>query len=217
MRARHHETRRFGQGSAARAVNRKAVAGFVHQLPCTAPGLFKTKKRHERCLAGVGILPDRLAQGSAVAGHVEDIVVHLEGQADTVAKRRQRPLCIFIGACQQGLYIMDISNPVMPDFVGCYPPPGEHIHDTMCVVYDGPDVEHQGLGMSSGVAHLHAVHEHPAQARRPVRRDLAGIDPAGDGGARGMVIEGGDPGTKSGLQAIRALHSRYPPTARFSR
>ena len=51
---------------------------------------------------------------------------------------------VAIGACGQGLYIMDIGDPVMPTFVGCHPPPGEHIHDTLCVVYDGPDAEHQG-------------------------------------------------------------------------
>lgn len=51
---------------------------------------------------------------------------------------------VAIGACEQGLYIMDIADPLAPSFVGCHLPPGEHVHDTQCVVYQGPDVEHQG-------------------------------------------------------------------------
>lgn len=51
---------------------------------------------------------------------------------------------VAIGACNQGLYMMDLTDPVSPDFVGCHFPPGEHIHDTQCVVYSGPDEEHQG-------------------------------------------------------------------------
>ena len=39
------------------------------------------------------------------------------------------------------------------------------------------------------------------------------LDPVGNGGTRGMVIQGGNPWTESGLQALRA---KSPPTARFS-
>jgi choice-of-anchor B domain-containing protein len=48
------------------------------------------------------------------------------------------------GACDNGLYMMDLADPLDPTFVGCVLPPGDHIHDAMCVVYQGPDVEHQG-------------------------------------------------------------------------
>lgn len=51
---------------------------------------------------------------------------------------------VAVGACGQGLYMMDLADPLMPTFVGCLLPPGDHIHDTQCVVYDGPDAEHQG-------------------------------------------------------------------------
>lgn len=51
---------------------------------------------------------------------------------------------VAIGACEQGLYIMDLADPLAPAFVGCHLPPGDHIHDAQCVVYDGPDAEHQG-------------------------------------------------------------------------
>jgi choice-of-anchor B domain-containing protein len=40
--------------------------------------------------------------------------------------------------------MMDLADPLDPTFVGCVLPPGDHIHDAMCVVYQGPDVEHQG-------------------------------------------------------------------------
>lgn len=51
---------------------------------------------------------------------------------------------VAIGACGQGLYIMDLADPLTPTFEGCYPPPGSAFHDAHCLVYEGPDVEHQG-------------------------------------------------------------------------
>lgn len=51
---------------------------------------------------------------------------------------------VAIGECGQGLYMMDIADPLEPTFVGCHLPPGQHIHDAQCLVYGGPDVEHQG-------------------------------------------------------------------------
>lgn len=56
---------------------------------------------------------------------------------------------------ETGLHIVDINNPIQPTFAGCffdaetdlqsYPniAPG-YIHDTQCVVYDGPDSDHRG-------------------------------------------------------------------------
>ena len=42
-----------------------------------------------------------------------------------------------------GLHMVDVSDPDAPAFAGCF---SEHnyIHDTQCVVYDGPDAEHRG-------------------------------------------------------------------------
>jgi choice-of-anchor B domain-containing protein len=42
-----------------------------------------------------------------------------------------------------GLHMIDISSPASPTFAGCF---AEHmyIHDTQCVVYDGPDADHRG-------------------------------------------------------------------------
>jgi choice-of-anchor B domain-containing protein len=45
--------------------------------------------------------------------------------------------------CSGGLHMIDISNPLSPTFAGCYTGVG-YTHDTQCVIYHGPDVEHQG-------------------------------------------------------------------------
>ncbi|HEX6417867.1 MAG TPA: choice-of-anchor B family protein, partial [Acidimicrobiales bacterium] len=45
--------------------------------------------------------------------------------------------------CAGGLHIVDISDPTAPTGAGCFVD-HDYIHDTQCVVYDGPDVEHRG-------------------------------------------------------------------------
>lgn len=61
--------------------------------------------------------------------------------------------------CLSGLHMVDINDPTNPVFAGCYlmdggpgtaartaglPVGAAYVHDTQCVVYDGPDVDHQG-------------------------------------------------------------------------
>ncbi|GAB4201994.1 MAG: hypothetical protein Tsb002_38700 [Wenzhouxiangellaceae bacterium] len=45
--------------------------------------------------------------------------------------------------CSGGLHMVDISTPSAPTFAGCFSSDG-YTHDVQCVVYQGPDVEHQG-------------------------------------------------------------------------
>jgi choice-of-anchor B domain-containing protein len=45
--------------------------------------------------------------------------------------------------CAGGLHMVNIQNPASPAFAGCYADDG-YTHDTQCVVYNGPDTEHQG-------------------------------------------------------------------------
>jgi choice-of-anchor B domain-containing protein len=45
--------------------------------------------------------------------------------------------------CNQGLHIVDISTPKSPFQVGCWGDTGR-IHDAQCVIYKGPDENHQG-------------------------------------------------------------------------
>jgi choice-of-anchor B domain-containing protein len=65
--------------------------------------------------------------------------------------------------CLSGLHMVDINEPKSPRFAGCYleeggpgtaartagspvtdVSPAAYVHDAQCVVYDGPDTEHQG-------------------------------------------------------------------------
>jgi choice-of-anchor B domain-containing protein len=45
--------------------------------------------------------------------------------------------------CGEGLHMMDLSNPHMPMFLGCFSADG-YTHDAQCVVYHGPDEAYQG-------------------------------------------------------------------------
>lgn len=45
--------------------------------------------------------------------------------------------------CNGGLHMIDLSTPTVPLFAGCYTQAGS-IHDTVCQIYNGPDVDHQG-------------------------------------------------------------------------
>ena len=44
--------------------------------------------------------------------------------------------------CAGGLHMIDIRTPINPLFAGCHAV--EYAHDTQCVVYQGPDPDHQG-------------------------------------------------------------------------
>jgi choice-of-anchor B domain-containing protein len=45
--------------------------------------------------------------------------------------------------CEGGLHMVNLSDSQSPQFAGCFQEHG-YIHDTQCVVYSGPDAEHQG-------------------------------------------------------------------------
>ncbi len=45
--------------------------------------------------------------------------------------------------CGGGLHMIDIQNPTTPTFAGCFSDDG-FTHDVQCVLYHGPDAEHQG-------------------------------------------------------------------------
>ncbi len=47
------------------------------------------------------------------------------------------------GSCSGGLHMIDLGTPTVPVFAGCYGDAGS-IHDTVCQIYNGPDVDHQG-------------------------------------------------------------------------
>jgi choice-of-anchor B domain-containing protein len=45
--------------------------------------------------------------------------------------------------CGRGLHFVDIADPANPQAAGCYADDG-YTHDAQCVVYAGPDTQHQG-------------------------------------------------------------------------
>jgi choice-of-anchor B domain-containing protein len=45
--------------------------------------------------------------------------------------------------CNSGLHMVDINDPANPEFAGCFDDHG-YIHDTQCVIYEGPDAAYRG-------------------------------------------------------------------------
>jgi len=45
--------------------------------------------------------------------------------------------------CNSGLHMVDINDPANPEFAGCFDDHG-YVHDTQCVIYEGPDVAYRG-------------------------------------------------------------------------
>jgi choice-of-anchor B domain-containing protein len=58
--------------------------------------------------------------------------------------------------CGGGLHMVNIQNPTQPEFAGCFADPSTgrtgtgYTHDAQCVVYEGPDAEHQGKEICIG-------------------------------------------------------------------
>lgn len=58
--------------------------------------------------------------------------------------------------CGGGLHIIDLNEPKNPTFMGCFSDTSTgnagtgYSHDAMCIVYDGPDTEHQGKEVCFG-------------------------------------------------------------------
>ncbi len=45
--------------------------------------------------------------------------------------------------CNQGMHGVDVSDPLSPEFLGCWEDAG-YVHDAHCVTYQGPDADHAG-------------------------------------------------------------------------
>lgn len=58
--------------------------------------------------------------------------------------------------CGGGLHMINIQDPANPEFAGCFADPTTgragtgYSHDAQCVIYDGPDEEHQGSEICFG-------------------------------------------------------------------
>ncbi len=67
------------------------------------------------------------------------------GSAHNIVINEESGFAYAVGAatCNGGLHMIDIQDPVQPVDAGCFSADG-YTHDAQCVIYQGPDVEHQG-------------------------------------------------------------------------
>ncbi|MGH2656578.1 MAG: choice-of-anchor B family protein [Actinomycetota bacterium] len=70
------------------------------------------------------------------------------GRAHNIAINTETGFAYAVGAregngCGFGLHMIDINDPASPTFAGCFADHG-YIHDTECVIYEGPDAAHIG-------------------------------------------------------------------------
>ena len=88
---------------------------------------------------------------------------HYDGvaQAHNIAINEATGFAYIVGAneggrtCGGGLHMVNIQDPRNPSFAGCFADPFTgrgtgYTHDAQCVVYHGPDVEHQGKEICFG-------------------------------------------------------------------
>ena len=64
------------------------------------------------------------------------------GSAHNIVINEESGFAYIVGSkfCVFGLYMVDISTPTDPQFVGCFRKDG-YVHDAQCVNYDGPDTD----------------------------------------------------------------------------
>jgi len=67
------------------------------------------------------------------------------GNAHNLALDEETGFAYAVGSstCGAGLHMIDVRDPRRPRFAGCFGETG-YTHDTQCVVYRGPDADHQG-------------------------------------------------------------------------
>ncbi|HLT45886.1 MAG TPA: choice-of-anchor B family protein [Rubricoccaceae bacterium] len=73
------------------------------------------------------------------------------GSAHNIAINEESGFAYPIGAqeCAGGLYMIDIREPLNPQFAGCFDEDG-YSHDAQCVIYRGPDPDYQGREICVG-------------------------------------------------------------------
>jgi len=65
--------------------------------------------------------------------------------AHNIAINEETGFAYVVGAntCSGGLHMIDVSSPASPSSAGCFSADG-YTHDVQCVIYRGPDPDHQG-------------------------------------------------------------------------
>lgn len=88
----------------------------------------------------------------------EDVLYTEFGRAHNVAINEETGFLYVVGSLQGdtcasngGLHMVDINNPLNPVFAGCHEDPAAggvvrpgYVHDTQCVIYNGPDSRYHG-------------------------------------------------------------------------
>ena len=74
-----------------------------------------------------------------------DTLYEVVGAAHNIAINEESGFAYIVGSeqCEGGLHMVNISDPKLPSFAGCFSGDG-HTHDVQCVMYTGPDADHQG-------------------------------------------------------------------------
>ncbi|HKU36658.1 MAG TPA: choice-of-anchor B family protein, partial [Polyangiales bacterium] len=98
--------------------------------------IFDMKKLGTTAATGM-LMPDliyRGVDGNAISnGH--NVVVNEAAKMVYIVGAR--------GSCDLGLHMIDFKDPMNPKFAGCGTK-GHVVHDALCLVYKGPDKEHEG-------------------------------------------------------------------------
>ncbi|MCB1590804.1 MAG: choice-of-anchor B family protein, partial [Xanthomonadales bacterium] len=71
-------------------------------------------------------------------GRAHNIVIDVDSGFAMAVGSRQGSV-----TCNAGLHLIDINNPLVPSFAGCFSDDG-YTHDAQCITYDGPDADYTG-------------------------------------------------------------------------
>ncbi|MEZ5441260.1 MAG: choice-of-anchor B family protein [Lysobacterales bacterium] len=71
-------------------------------------------------------------------GRAHNIVIDVDSGFAMAVGSRQGTV-----TCNAGLHLIDINNPLVPSFAGCFSDDG-YTHDAQCITYDGPDADYTG-------------------------------------------------------------------------
>jgi len=113
--------------------------------------------------------------GSEVATLETVAVYEGIGSSHNIAINEDSGIAFMVGSadgsedlvCGDGLHMIDLADPANPTFAGCWNA-GGYVHDTHCVTYSGPDVEHQGKDIcvnSIGIGYSHQGWLTPDQSK----------------------------------------------------
>jgi hypothetical protein len=133
---------------------------------------FTVKVANAQAAGAVGVVVANNAPGTIVMGGADPTITIpsvMVSQADGATIKAGLPASGGIAAndppavCGTGLHMVDINDPTNPTYAGCFDGHG-YIHDTQCIVYDGPDADYTGREIcfnsnatTSGPGGLHRV------------------------------------------------------------